>query len=327
MHAAMPWPAILLLLVQPSRSLSPQARRTPHAGYHGQGQIEFFEGWYSRVTLPERPVVRVHLRDLRSRPPDGAVGRRRASPGVSRRTPQKRSARLPQIARPSPRRPHDLSLRYAGADFSFAMTSSGTKGRLDGGAWTPSARTSAGAGASAAARRYSTAGWLAALGPLLSPHYQVLMSLGHATGWVEIEDNGRRSRTPRSTPEKNWGRGFPRKWWWLQCNAFDDVEPASQLTLTATARAPEPAGRRGARARGGRRAGGHSFGRRVLALPRGRVDRGAVGRVARDRVLRRPGHVLHDRGAETGSRAARSASRRRAAWSTARGRRTAARCA
>ena len=41
MHAVMPWPAILLLL-QHACSLSPQARRTPHAGYHGQGQTDFF---------------------------------------------------------------------------------------------------------------------------------------------------------------------------------------------------------------------------------------------------------------------------------------------
>ena len=53
MHAAMPWPAILLL-AQHTSSLSPQAaRRTPHAGYHGQGQIDFFEGWYNRIPLPE----------------------------------------------------------------------------------------------------------------------------------------------------------------------------------------------------------------------------------------------------------------------------------
>ena len=49
----MPWPAILLLLSRHSRGLSPQqARRTPHAGYHGQGQTDFFEGWYNRITLP-----------------------------------------------------------------------------------------------------------------------------------------------------------------------------------------------------------------------------------------------------------------------------------
>ena len=54
MRVAMPWPAILLLLSRHSRGLSPQqARRTPHAGYHGQGQLNFFEGWYNRITLPE----------------------------------------------------------------------------------------------------------------------------------------------------------------------------------------------------------------------------------------------------------------------------------
>ena len=42
MRVAMPWPAILLLLVHNTRSLAPQARRTPHAGYHGQGQTDFF---------------------------------------------------------------------------------------------------------------------------------------------------------------------------------------------------------------------------------------------------------------------------------------------
>ena len=53
MHAAMPFSLFLLLLSQQTSSLSPQqARRTPHAGYHGQGQIDFFEGWYNRITLP-----------------------------------------------------------------------------------------------------------------------------------------------------------------------------------------------------------------------------------------------------------------------------------
>ena len=45
MHVSMPLPAIpaiLLLLAQPTRGLAPQARRTPHAGYHGQGQTDFF---------------------------------------------------------------------------------------------------------------------------------------------------------------------------------------------------------------------------------------------------------------------------------------------
>ena len=40
MHAAMPFSLFLLLLAQQTSSLGPQARRTPHAGYHGQGQTD-----------------------------------------------------------------------------------------------------------------------------------------------------------------------------------------------------------------------------------------------------------------------------------------------
>ena len=126
------------------------------------------------------------------------------------------------------------------------------------------------------------------------------MSLGHATGWVEIEGQRTAFRDAPFYAEKNWGRGFPRKWWWLQCNAFDDVEPASQLTLTATgARRSLLAGGALEREEDVGLVGIHWDGG-VLALSRGRVDRGAVGRVARDRVLRRPGHVLHDRGRDLG---------------------------
>ena len=60
------------------------------------------------------------------------------------------------------------------------------------------------------------------------------MSLGHATGWVEVEGQRTAFRDAPFYAEKNWGRGFPRKWWWLQCNAFDDITPNAQLTLTAT---------------------------------------------------------------------------------------------
>ena len=52
MQAAMPWPAILLLAQ--TRSLSPQARRTPHAGYHGQGQTDFF-------VFNRRPMYFLHV--------------------------------------------------------------------------------------------------------------------------------------------------------------------------------------------------------------------------------------------------------------------------
>jgi tocopherol cyclase len=236
MHAAMPWPAILLLLSRHSRGLSPQqARRTPHAGYHGQGQIDFFEGWYNRITLPETDQSFAFIYAIFD------PGRRTARSGVDAQVLASTADATKTIrasstdCSPFAAAPHDLSLRYAGADFSFAMTSLRHRGRVGAAAWDFRVRPDVGwGGRFGAARQYSTAGWLAALGPLLSPHYQVLMSLGHATGWVELDGQRTAFSDAPFYAEKNWGRGFPRKWWWLQCNAFDGVEPASELTLTAT---------------------------------------------------------------------------------------------
>ena len=167
-----------------------------------------------------------------------------------------------------------------------------------------------------AARQYSTAGWLAALGPLLSPHYQVLMSLGHATGWVEIEGQRTAFRDAPFYAEKNWGRGFPRKWWWLQCNAFDAVEPASELTLTATGARPEPAGRRGARAREDVGLVGIHWDGEFWPFPEVEWTVAPWG-VARSPRSTGPGTSCTIE-AETDDEAARCACRRRAAWSTAR---------
>ena len=36
-----------------------------------------------------------------------------------------------------------------------------------------------------------------------------------------------------SYAEKNWGAGFPRRWWWIQCDAFEGGEGASSAALTA----------------------------------------------------------------------------------------------
>jgi tocopherol cyclase len=65
----------------------------------------------------------------------------------------------------------------------------------------------------------STAGWLAAL-PVFEPHWQIMMSHGEATGWLEW--GGKRYAFERAPTyyEKNWGAGFPKRWFWVQCNSF-----------------------------------------------------------------------------------------------------------
>ncbi|UBF28862.1 tocopherol cyclase family protein [Kovacikia minuta CCNUW1] len=79
------------------------------------------------------------------------------------------------------------------------------------------------------APQQSTAGWLSSL-QIFEPGWQVLMAHGFATGWIEW--NGHRynlDNAPAYT-EKNWGGAFPQKWFWLNCNCFEN-EP--DLALTA----------------------------------------------------------------------------------------------
>lgn len=66
----------------------------------------------------------------------------------------------------------------------------------------------------------ATAGWLAAV-PVFEPHWQVLMSHGLSTGYIEW--GGRRFEfTDAPTyAEKNWGGSFPKRWFWAQCNAWE----------------------------------------------------------------------------------------------------------
>ena len=64
-------------------------------------------------------------------------------------------------------------------------------------------------------RQKATAGWLAAL-PVFEPHWQVLMARGRATGWLDWGGRRYEFRDAPAYAEKNWGGGFPSKWWWVQ---------------------------------------------------------------------------------------------------------------
>lgn len=79
-------------------------------------------------------------------------------------------------------------------------------------------------------KQKSTAGWLAAF-PVFEPHWQVCMASGLSTGWIEWGGKRYEFENAPSYSEKNWGGGFPRKWFWVQCNVFDGVE--GQVTVTA----------------------------------------------------------------------------------------------
>lgn len=66
----------------------------------------------------------------------------------------------------------------------------------------------------------ATSGWLAIL-PVFEPHWQVMMARGSASGWMEWGDRRFEFEDAPTYYEKNWGAGFPSKWFWIQCNTFD----------------------------------------------------------------------------------------------------------
>lgn len=94
------------------------------------------------------------------------------------------------------------------------------------------------------AKQKSTAGWLAAF-PVFEPHWQICMAGGLSTGdhvsflipkvlfqlefelicffspnypssgWIEWDGERFEFEDAPSYSEKNWGGGFPRKWYWV----------------------------------------------------------------------------------------------------------------
>ncbi|KAL3819014.1 hypothetical protein ACJIZ3_004919 [Penstemon smallii] len=79
-------------------------------------------------------------------------------------------------------------------------------------------------------KQKSTAGWLAAF-PVFEPHWQICMSVGLSSGWIEWDDKRYEFKDAPSYCEKNWGGAFPRKWFWVQCNVFEGAN--GEVALTA----------------------------------------------------------------------------------------------
>ncbi|NEO28194.1 MAG: tocopherol cyclase, partial [Kamptonema sp. SIO4C4] len=79
------------------------------------------------------------------------------------------------------------------------------------------------------ARQQATAGVLSA-SQIFEPGWQILMAHGLATGWIDWNGQIYYFNDAPAYHEKNWGRSFPERWFWLNCNCFDN-EP--DLALTA----------------------------------------------------------------------------------------------
>ncbi|ESA32374.1 tocopherol cyclase [Leptolyngbya sp. Heron Island J] len=216
-------------------------RPTPHSGYHWNGrQHPFFEGWYYRLTLPpeqgNQTIAFMYSLQDPARPTPASGG------AVQILGPDEQyfCRSLPDLSRFwawQHRLGHGHS-RNGPIVESYRVTATSHEGQF----WNPAlARTvrwhyslepvySWGA----PQQPQSTAGWLSQF-QIFEPGWQILMAHGLATGWFEwvdaagqVVDRFDFEQAP-AYAEKNWGGAFPKKWFWIQCNAFEH-EPDLSLT-------------------------------------------------------------------------------------------------
>lgn len=225
--------------------------QTPHSGYHWDGSDRrFFEGWYYRVTLPDIGETFAFMYSI-----EDPIGSQFHSGGAA----QILGANHDYLCRTFPvvkdfwawrdalglghwrQHQQDNQPQYLEPDAfdhqvqeGYQATATLNQGKLyDPGTgqsakWHYTINPVYGWGDSDRVQR-STAGWLSQF-PIFEPGWQILMAHGLATGWIEW--NGKRYAFENAPAygEKNWGGAFPQKWFWINCNAFDQHP---DLALTA----------------------------------------------------------------------------------------------
>ena len=247
--------------VEPSLPLFPQGSsslQTPHSGFHWDGQPRrFFEGWYFRVTLPDRGESFAFMHSIEDpsggSPYSGGATQIlgpddqylcRTFPAVETFWAWRQRLGLGQWGRLKSGGMEPIvsgrSPTYLPPDQFNQMIQTGYQATADwhqgvlqepsgsSARWQYQVQPVYGWGPVNGPQQ-STAGWLSVL-QIFEPGWQILMAHGLASGWIEW--NGRRyefSQAP-AYAEKNWGGAFPQKWFWIHCNSFDH-EP--DLALTA----------------------------------------------------------------------------------------------
>ncbi len=225
--------------------------QTPHSGYHWDGNSDrFFEGWYFRVTLPEIGETFAFMYSIED--PIGGKNHSggaaqilgpadeylcRTFPNVDNFWATKNHLALGHWGRTNltikPRllNPQDFQTQITEG---YQVTATLHQGKLRSPnqdqtcRWHYQTRPVYGWG-NPQTFQQSTAGFLSSL-PIFEPGWQILMAHGLATGWIEWQNKRYEFENAPAYSEKNWGRSFPQKWFWLNCNSFSSE---SDLALTA----------------------------------------------------------------------------------------------
>ncbi|NBO31695.1 MAG: tocopherol cyclase [Cyanobacteria bacterium WB6_1B_304] len=223
----------------------------PHQGYHWSGShSRFFEGWYFRVTLPENKTSFAFMYSIEDpnggQPHSGGAVQVlgpmdeyfcRTFPDVTRFWANWDKLELGHWGQTKGNTPlhsllpqqfdHSVIQGYqASAQWNQGQISDPASGQrvrwhyhtrpLDG--WGDRGQPS-----------QATAGWLSYL-DIFEPGWQVLMSHGWASGWIEWGQHRYTFTNAPAYAEKNWGGSFPQKWFWINCNSFS-TDP--ELSMTA----------------------------------------------------------------------------------------------
>lgn len=224
--------------------------QTPHSGYHWDSSSRrFFEGWYYRVTLPDRGQTFAFMYSIEDpsggKPYSGGAAQIlgandqylwRTFPDVKQFWASSDVLELghwgktdlqtqPIWLLPSEFERHIQQGYQANATWNQGIIHDPVSGSCR---WQYKIEPVYGWGDQNAAQQ-STAGLLSFL-QIFEPGWQILMAHGLATGWIEWNGYTYEFTNAPAYSEKNWGGAFPQKWFWLNCNSFDGE---SDLALTA----------------------------------------------------------------------------------------------
>jgi tocopherol cyclase len=241
------------------------AWQTPHSGCHTprwdlqRGRHRFFEGWYYRITLPvalpeggqsfafmysiEDPELGTsHNNHAYSSSPYSGGAAQILGPAdtyLCRTFPDSSGFR----ASPDRLALEHYAENYSGEQGYCATATTHTGFLADPGTglsarWDYQIQPIYGWGNLGQPQR-ATAGWLSewgetpwgnVLGSIFEPGWQITMAHGLASGWIEWLGQRYSFTQAPAYSEKNWGGAFPLKWFWLNCNCFEN-QP--DLALTA----------------------------------------------------------------------------------------------
>lgn len=227
------------------------SRQTPHCNYHWDGKkTQYFEGWYYRLTLPDIKQTFAFMYSI-----EDPIGNQANSGGalqilgidetyLYRVFPEVKNffaasdnlsfghwGKTDLRVEPKPLKSKKFAHSVTEGYQASAILNQGSiydPVRNEYCHWKYEIKPIYGWG-NCTGSQQATAGLLSYL-PIFDPGWQITMAHGLATGWVEWRGQCYQFIDVPAYSEKNWGSSFPKKWFWLNCNSF---EQHVDLTLTA----------------------------------------------------------------------------------------------